>query len=492
MVGGATEPTSDRIVVAANATATITLNGVSITGPGPDISSVAPAQSAIDVGENAHLILNLSDNKNNTLTGGSGGTDLGAPGIHVPSSASLVVQGSGGLSVQGGSSTTTYGGKGIGGKPNTQQSGGACGTVIILATGNVTVVGGDGQSSVSDGLDIGGGQGTTNGDDGQGIKPAGDGTYTVYGGLTLPCDVTIPAGATVTIPDRASLTVPESTTLTNNGTILVQGGTLTNSGTVNGNQPTFPSTVTVSFSQNGQTVTSVPYGSTVTITTTMERAETAANALSADTGKVDFYLGAVEDGTKLNEDGVSVTKGSDGTYTAALEVTLDGEDWKPGESPYTITADFGGYAPEGDESGDSLAPNTGSAELTVTKAEQTEPTGTFFTTSSTENSITVTFTDVTQPENENGIEIAYAVGPTASEPTSDWTTATKSSSSSLYTAEIENLSPGTPCIFFARYKGDDTHEPSTAIASSSAFYTKPKIATQGLPNAYVGVEYSKN
>lgn len=125
MVGGATEPTSDRIVVAANATATITLNGVSITGPGPDISSVAPAQSAIDVEENAHLILNLSDNKNNTLTGGSGGTDLGAPGIHVPSSASLVVQGSGGLSVQGGSSTITYDGKGIGGKPNTQQSGGA-------------------------------------------------------------------------------------------------------------------------------------------------------------------------------------------------------------------------------------------------------------------------------------------------------------------------------------------------------------------------------
>ena len=138
MVGGATEPTSDRIVVAANATATITLNGVSITGPGPDISSVAPAQSAIDVGENAHLILNLSDNKNKTLTGGSGGTDLGAPGIHVPSSASLFVQGSGGLSVQGGSSTTTYGGNGIGDKPNTQQSGGACGTVIILATGNVT------------------------------------------------------------------------------------------------------------------------------------------------------------------------------------------------------------------------------------------------------------------------------------------------------------------------------------------------------------------
>ena len=166
-------------------------------------------------------------------------------------------------------------------------------------------------------------------------------------------------------------------------------------------QDAYPSTVTVSFSQNGQTVNSVPYGSTVTITATMEKA------------------------------------------------------------------------------------------ATVTKAEQTAPTGTFLSTSSTENSITVTFTDVSQTKNENGIEIAYAVEPAVSEPTSDWTTATKSSSGSVYTAEIENLSPGTPYIFFARYKGDDTHEPSPAIASSSAFYTEPKIITQSLPNAYVGVAYSQ-
>ena len=157
MASGATTPTSDRIVVAANATATITLNGVSITGPGPDISSGAPAQSAIDVGENAHLILNLKDETSNVLIGGSGGTDLGAPGIHVPSPASLVVQGSGGLSVTGGNSTATHGGSGIGGKPGSSQAGEACGTVIILATGDVTVTGGDGLGTTSDGLDIGGG-----------------------------------------------------------------------------------------------------------------------------------------------------------------------------------------------------------------------------------------------------------------------------------------------------------------------------------------------
>ena len=254
-------------------------------------------------------------------------------------------------------------------------------------------------------------------------------------------------------------------------------------------QDAYPSTVTVSFSQNGQTVTSVPYGSTVTITATMEKAETATNALEVDLGMVGFYLGEdTQYGILVGTDDVEIV---DGVYTAAVDVTLDDEKGVTEVGTITITADFGGYAPEGNESGDSLAPNTGSAELTVTKAEQTEPTGTFFTTSSTENSITVTFTDVTQPENENGIEIAYAVEPTASEPTSDWTTATKSSSGSVYTAEIENLLPGTPHIFFARYKGDDTHEPSPAIASSSAFYTKPKITTQGLPNAYVGVEYSQ-
>ena len=256
-------------------------------------------------------------------------------------------------------------------------------------------------------------------------------------------------------------------------------------------QDAYPSTVTVSFSQNGQTVTSVPYGSTVTITATMEKAETAANALSADIGKVDFYLGAVEGGTKLSESGVSVTQGSDGTCTATLEVTLDGENWKPSESPYTITADFGGYAPESDESGDSLAPNTGSAQLTVTKAEQSKPTGVFSLISSTENSLSVNFFFSDQPANENGVEIAYAEGLTADAPTSNWTTAEKAANSTLYSATIGQLSPGTPYVFFARYKEGEYHKPSPPIVSDFAPHTKPKIKTTNLPNAYVGVDYSK-
>ena len=224
MANGATTPTSDRIVVAESAAATITLAGVNITGPANDSISGASAQSAIDIGNNAHLILNLSDNTNNTLTGGNGNSGgSGASGIHVPASASLAVCGSGNLSVTGGNSNYTYGGSGIGGNPSLYGNtiGETCGTVIILATGSVIITGGSSMMSSSGGIDIGGGKGTSDGGNGQGIRPSSDGSYTVWGNVTLPCDVTIPEGATVVIPEGASLTVPEGVTLTNNGTILV-------------------------------------------------------------------------------------------------------------------------------------------------------------------------------------------------------------------------------------------------------------------------------
>ena len=157
MANGATTPTSDRIVV--NGNAEITLSGVKITGSEYDSNNGTSAQSAIDVSENAQLILNLKENTSNTLTGGSGGSDTGAPGIHVPDSASLVIQGSGGLSVTGGASTSTYGGSGIGGKSAGGSGGGTCGTVIILATGSVKITGGSGQHADAGGADIGGGLG---------------------------------------------------------------------------------------------------------------------------------------------------------------------------------------------------------------------------------------------------------------------------------------------------------------------------------------------
>lgn len=307
------------------------------------------------------------------------------------------------------------------------------------------------------GLTIGGGKGTGAdggyGSAGQGIRPASDGTYTVYGNLTLPCDVTIPDGATVTIPSGTSLTVPEGVTLTNCGTILVQGGEV--EGAVSGNQPAYPSKVTVSFSQNGQTVTSVLYGSTVTVTVTIEKAETATNALSADAGKVDFYLGAVEGGTKLNQNDVPVTQGPDGTYTAALEVTLDGEGWKPNESPYTITADFGGHGPEGDESGDRLAPNAGSAELTVTKAEQSAPSAPVVSTAvpPTANSVTL---DAITTTGYGDVQYGYTTSGETSVPDNRWQAGTA----------FDELDPGTTYAFYTRYAGNECYEPSPASAGT--------------------------
>ena len=269
MASGATTPTSDRIVV--NGNAEITLNGVNITGAAYDNINDTDAQSAIDVSENATLVLNLSGSSQNVLTGGEGKTDVGAPGIHVPDSASLVIHGKGGLSVTGGTSTYTYGGNGIGGTSFSGQGGESCGTVIILATGDITISGGTGLGSSGGGVDIGGGKGHGDGGNGLGIRPTGNNTYTVWGNLKLPCDLTIPDGATVTIPNGASLTVPEGVTLTNNGTISVQGGAF--SGEVSGTQPIAAAGYTINYAD--ETISaSNGYELSATNTETAEESQT--------------------------------------------------------------------------------------------------------------------------------------------------------------------------------------------------------------------------
>ena len=228
MASGATTPTNDRIVVAQNATATITLDGVNIKGSDPVSAQNIAAKSAIDLSNGAILTIALSKNTENTLVGGSGGIDgSGAPGIHVPDNASLIIQGEGNLSVSGGTSGIAYGGVGIGGNAGSGGSAGeSCGTVIYFVSGNVTITAGTQGSGSVPADDIGGGNGPNqnNGDDGQGIRPVSgqENTYTVWGNLTLPCDITIPHEATVIIPEGASLDTG-SHTLTNNGTIRVEG-----------------------------------------------------------------------------------------------------------------------------------------------------------------------------------------------------------------------------------------------------------------------------
>ena len=219
------------------------------------------------------------------------------------------------------------------------------------------------------GLTIGGGAGSSigggNGSDGQGIRPASgqENTYTVWGNLTLPCDITIPQGATVTIPNGASLTVPEGIKLINNGTIVKQqGGTFTNNGTLDGNPLGYPSTVTVAISGNGVTTENmVAYGTTATVTATV-----TGNSQPASDGTVTFYRGAASEENEINETPVNVSDG-----TATTTVSLSGENWTPNadNDAYTITAV---YTPG---ESNQLRPGNGIGSLTIQKKTLTASLG---------------------------------------------------------------------------------------------------------------------
>jgi|GEM_PF-1781195 len=383
MASGATTPTSDRIVVAENATATITLNNVYIT---PTDAGTSDGYSGIDLGNGATLNLTLSDDSTNEINGGTSTTGLPGPGIHLPAGSTLTINGSGSLEVHG-ASGNTKGSVGIGGMGSSGYAGGACGNVLILG-GTIKVHGGTptysmgkqpvdiggGDSDMQKGgdcntviiltpvnsgggLTIGGGAGSSigggNGSDGQGIRPASgqENTYTVWGNLTLPCDITIPQGATVTIPNGASLTVPEGTKLINNGTIVKQqGGTFTNNGTLDGNPLGYPSTVTVAISGNGVTTENmVAYGTTATVTATV-----TGNNQPASDGTVTFYRGEASDENKINETPAKVSNGK-----ATTTVSLSGENWTPSETSQTITAV---YTPG---ESNQLRPGNGKSSLTI-------------------------------------------------------------------------------------------------------------------------------
>lgn len=384
MANGATTPTSDRIVIAQNATATITLNNVYIT---PTDAGTSDGYSGIDLGNGATLNLTLSDDSTNEINGGTSTTGLPGPGIHLPAGSTLTINGSGSLEVHG-ASGNTKGSVGIGGMGSSGYAGGACGNVLILG-GTIKVHGGTptysmgkqpvdiggGDSDMQKGgdcntviiltpvnsgggLTIGGGAGSSlgggNGSDGQGIRPASgqENTNTVWGNLTLPCDITIPQGATVTIPNGASLTVPEGTKLINNGTIVKQqGGTFTNNGTLDGNPLGYPSTVTVAISGNGVTTENmVAYGTTATVTATV-----TGNNQPASDGTVTFYRGEASDENKINETPAKVSNGK-----ATTTVSLSGENWTPNaDNAYTITAV---YTPG---ESNQLQPENGTGSLTV-------------------------------------------------------------------------------------------------------------------------------
>ncbi len=373
--------TNDRIVIGNNVNASLTFNGVNISAP--------TDQSAIYVPSGSSLKITLADDSTNSTIGGNGSTGSAAPAIRLPDGATLTIEGTGTLNVTGGSSTGNPGGTGIGGYlyyAGPSPTAESCGTVIILS-GTVTVTGGSYSAGIggatnhagtggnggtvvilsssvtvtggSSAVAIGGGNssGSSRGNGGQGIKPTGDGTYTVYGNLTLPCDITIPQDVTVVIPEDASLIVPEGTKLTNNGTIVKNGGTFTNNGTLDGNPLGYSSTVAVSVSGDGVTGSSgqytAAYGTTATLAATVTA--TGNNDQSASDGTVTFYQGTVDEGKKLNETPVNVSNS-----TATTTVSLSGENWTPNaDNAYTITAV---YTPG---ESNQLQPENGTGSLTV-------------------------------------------------------------------------------------------------------------------------------
>lgn len=207
MADRAATPTSHRIVVEEDATATIVLDNVSI--------SAFASYSAIDIPSGAHLTLILMGE--NKLTG----TD--APGIHLPEGASLTIQegkDNGSLTVTGGvSSDEGHGHSGIGGKfGEGENSGENCGTVRIEG-GTVNIKGGSGESW--GGAGIGGGICTNpekTGGTGGAVTITG-GNVTITGGNGKECGgAGIGGGAAVSRDGGAG------------GTVTIEGGAVTITG----------------------------------------------------------------------------------------------------------------------------------------------------------------------------------------------------------------------------------------------------------------------
>lgn len=95
---------------------------------------------ALNLDRGANVTLTLADNTMNTLISGNS-----FAGVHVPTGASLIIQGGGALNAQGGG----YG-AGVGGNGNGEESGSITinsGTVLAAGSGNGAGIGGGGASN---------------------------------------------------------------------------------------------------------------------------------------------------------------------------------------------------------------------------------------------------------------------------------------------------------------------------------------------------------
>jgi hypothetical protein len=301
ITGSVSGTSATRIEVAANATANITLNGVSIVEPFQ--------RTPILLGSGAKLTLMLGAGTTNTLTG-----DFGYPGITVPSGTTLTIGGEGRLTVSGGrggagigtngtvaTGTITINGgiitatggnlaAGIGGGWNGILTESNAGGTVTISGGTVTAIGGGYNLCIGPG-------GTEQPQNGiatfrmtanavvlaprnmnvasagaNGILFIGN-NATFYGTSVTPTnnftvpdasELTVPSGRTLTIKDGVTMTVAAGATLTNNGTIYEEEfGTIVISGVLTGANkitPRFaPKNIII---VEGQTLADVPVPTT--------------------------------------------------------------------------------------------------------------------------------------------------------------------------------------------------------------------------------------
>ena len=202
-----------------------------------------------------------------------------------------------------------------------------------------------------------------------------------------------------------------------------------------------PSSVTVTVQKGNSPTTEADYGDTIDITAAVAEARTNTYAAA---NQVEFFVGTDNSKKSLGTANVSGNQ-------AALSVTLSGTDWEKGWAigSNTITAEYGGS--------DTMTGSSGTATLTVKKAEQTgKPTVSVSET--TTNSIAVTASGSGQGD----YEYACVEGESASAPAEGW----------QITNIFSNLLSGTAYTVFARFAGNEYYKPSPASDGVTA-YTVP-------------------
>ncbi|MDR1448256.1 MAG: leucine-rich repeat protein, partial [Candidatus Ancillula sp.] len=418
--------TNKRVVVETSATATVTLNGASITS-----SSGSP----IELSSGANLTLKLTGS--NVLTS----NDTIHAGLNVPVNATITIQSAtgGGISTEG-SLTATGGehGAGIGGGYSETS-----GTIIIIggtihATGMCNGGAGIGGGSLKGAGDI-----TING--GIIYATGGDGAAGIGGGVLGDGGTIIINGGTTTVVGGyqgagiggGSLNSAGDITI-NGGSIIAQAGEEGGSGIGGGLAGIF----------SGGTVT-ISSGSTAVILATNIQGKLSSDATNGILIGDDVSISGTNPITiTINTDmtipngatfaipaGVKVVVPEDKTLTVAEGGTLDISGELDVEANGTLDIEDGSSVVI--EDGGTVGKSDGSAVSDLSTQSIT-------TTGITVNPVTLS--------SRTGQEVEYAISTTNVLPTTNWQKGTS----------FSGLAPDTDYYIFARSKENKTHKAGTA------------------------------